>query len=73
MALPTQEEREAGKRAFETLRDDLNRLVTKYCSPDPKAVEIARLREVIVTIKINAMRDGFTPALEAYINEQLDK
>lgn len=73
MAIPTQEEWEAAKRAFETIRDDLSRLVAKYCSPDPKDVEIDRLRTVIVTIKINAMRDGFTPALEAYINEQLDK
>jgi hypothetical protein len=34
---------------------------------------IERQREALVTVKINGMRDGFTPALEAYIDEQTRK
>lgn len=35
------------------------------------ADKIERLHTALVTVKVNLMRNGFTPELETYIDEQL--
>lgn len=38
---------------------------------DHAATEVARLREALITVKVNLMRDGPTEALYDYISKQL--
>lgn len=69
-AHPTMTINQLQKRLIELGEIEANAVEERHRICEELMGRIERQREALVTVKINGMRNGFTPELEAYIDQQ---